>query len=219
MDVSPAELVALERATREGEPFLFTRDGDGTLRFACLQGARLVLGRAPGSEIEVAWDPRVSGVHAYLERRGRQWGLQDDGLSRNGTLVNGERLRGQRALRDGDVVQVGDTLLAVHDPQAEDIVATLEAPAVPAPRVSQAQRRVLVSLCRPFAGGRALRGPREQPADRRGPRAQPRRGEEPHAGAVRRVRVEDLPPNEKRTRLAERVLTSGVVRVEELGGG
>ena len=33
----------------------------------------------------------------------------DDGLSRNGTFVNGERLSGRRRLTDGDTLRFGGT--------------------------------------------------------------------------------------------------------------
>ena len=38
-------------------------------------------------------------MHAALERVGDAWALIDDGLSHNGTWVNGERLIGRRRLR------------------------------------------------------------------------------------------------------------------------
>ena len=40
---------------------------------------------------------------------GGDWVVCDDGLSHNGTFVNGERVRGRRRLRDGDVIAVGAT--------------------------------------------------------------------------------------------------------------
>lgn len=103
-------------AERRGMPFLFLRDGDGTQVIVSLEAERFVLGRAPGRDLEIPWDPRVSGVHACLERRGSRWVIQDDGLSRNGTFVEGERLHGQRTLRDGDVIQIGETRLGFRDP-------------------------------------------------------------------------------------------------------
>src|SRR5690606_18783024 len=63
-------------------------------------------------------DPKVSRVHARLVRQGEQWLIEDLG-SRNGTLVNGERLTERRALSFGDRVQLSpDTMLvfAREDP-------------------------------------------------------------------------------------------------------
>jgi pSer/pThr/pTyr-binding forkhead associated (FHA) protein len=202
-------------ADRRGAPFLFLRDGDGTQVVVPLVQERIVVGRAPGSDLQIAWDPRVSGVHAYLERRGSRWVIEDDGLSRNGTFVDGDRLRGQRTLRDGEVIQVGDTLLGFRDPKPEQVVATVATPTAATPEVSIAQRRVLVALCRPLAEGE---------------RSTPASNEEiarelvlslaaikSHLRALfERFGLEDLPQNEKRARLAERALEGGIVRASDL---
>ena len=55
------------------------------------------------------WDSEVSRLHAQLEPVGRDWIVVDDGLSRNGTFVNGERVNGRRRLRDGDRLVFGET--------------------------------------------------------------------------------------------------------------
>jgi hypothetical protein len=214
----PTELQALIVAERRGTPFLYLRDGEGAQLVMALEAERLLLGRAPGSDLEIAWDPRVSGVHAYLERRGARWVIEDDGLSRNGTLVGGERLHGQRTLRDGDVIQMGDTLLGFRDPGAEPVVATVATPTVASPDVSEAQRKVLVALCRPLASGE---------------RSMPATNDEiarelvlslaaikSHMRALfERFGLEDLPQNEKRVRLAERALAGGVVGASDLDEG
>ena len=38
------------------------------------------------------WDSEISRVHAALERIGDDWTVVDDGLSHNGTYLNGERV-------------------------------------------------------------------------------------------------------------------------------
>jgi pSer/pThr/pTyr-binding forkhead associated (FHA) protein len=216
-EASPSELQLLLRATRKGEPFVFLRDGDRVLRLFELDGEQIVIGRAPGSELEIAWDPRVSGVHAQLEQHGRKWVIEDDGLSRNGTFVNGERLRGQRTLRDGDLLQVGDTVIALRDPQlGPQVAATLAVPTVPAPRVSDAQRRVLVALCRPFRDAERFATPatNQEIADELTLSLDAVKS---HMRVLfARFGVEDRPPKEKRTRLVERALAGGVVRAEDL---
>jgi hypothetical protein len=209
--VSPSELQQLVRAERLRVPFLFLRDGEGTQRLVRLDEDRLVLGRMPGSDLEIAWDPRVSGVHAYLERRGVAWVLDDDGLSRNGTFVNGERLRGQRTLRDGDVISVGDTTLGYRQPDVTPVNATVTVPTAAPPEVSDAQRRVLVALCRPLTL-------RESVA----PATNERISEELFLslsavkGHLRvlfgRFGLDDAPQNQKRLLLAERALQSMAVR-------
>jgi transcriptional regulator with PAS, ATPase and Fis domain len=55
-------------------------------------------------------DPRVSSRHARLVRRGGSIFVEDV-ASRNGTRVNDAKVTGARELADGDVVQVGHTLL------------------------------------------------------------------------------------------------------------
>jgi hypothetical protein len=215
--IRPTELQELVVAERLRTPFLFLRDGEERLRVIALDRERLVLGRAPGTDVEIAWDPRVSGIHAYLERRGGRWVLEDDGLSRNGTFVSGERLHGQRILRDGDVVQVGATKLGYRDPGPSNIVATVVSASVEAPPVSEAQRRVLVELCRPMASeGRTVPATNHEIAERL---VLSLPAVKSHLRVLfERFRLEDLPQNQKRVQLAEQALESGVVRAVDLLG-
>jgi hypothetical protein len=217
-DVTATELRDLILAERDGEPFVFLRDGDGELRKFTLADDRALIGRSPKSEVEVAWDPRVSAVHASLERRGSRWMIEDDGLSRNGTLVDGERLRGQRTLRDGDVIQVGDTLLGFRDSGPDTIAATVTMVTLSPPEVSQGQRRVLNSLCRPFTdAARSTPATNEEIA----------RDLVVSVAAVKghlrvlydKFGLNQLGQNEKRARLAECAVASGVVRLSELRRG
>jgi class 3 adenylate cyclase len=66
--------------------------------------------------VHLASDPSVSLVHAELIPLGAHWLIGDDGLSRNGTFVNGERVSGRRRLRGGDIIRVGRTTLTFRDP-------------------------------------------------------------------------------------------------------
>ena len=70
-------------------------------------GDRLTIGRGEGVDLALDWDERVSRVHAELERVGETWALADDGLSRNGSYVNGKRVRGRRRLEEGDELRLG----------------------------------------------------------------------------------------------------------------
>jgi pSer/pThr/pTyr-binding forkhead associated (FHA) protein len=110
---TPAELQDRLRAEDRGRPFLVLRDGDDRQRLVDLDGVaeRLTLGRSTAADVTLPWDDRVSRVHAALERVGSAWAILDDGLSRNGTWVNGERVVGRRLLRDGDAIRVGDTVV------------------------------------------------------------------------------------------------------------
>ena len=113
---TPAELKERLEAARRGRPFLLYRDGDGAQRIVDLGDApeRLTVGRSATNALALRWDREVSRVHASLERLGEEWTLVDDGRSHNGSFVDGERVRGRRRLRDGDVVKVGDTELRVE---------------------------------------------------------------------------------------------------------
>jgi hypothetical protein len=214
LDVSAEELRGLVAAARAAQPFVFFRDGAGVQHVIALED-RLVLGRAPGSDLEISWDPRVSSIHAHLERRGPRWVIDDDGMSRNGTFVNGGRVRGKRTLKDGDVIQVGNTVLGFRDP-APRVAATVTAPTVPTPQVSAAQRRVLLALCRPLLED-----------DRGAPATNDEIAQElvlslPTVKGHLRVLfglfgLARTPQNQKRRQLAERALNSGVLVAPERG--
>src|SRR5713226_9024849 len=93
---SPAELRERIQADQRGDPYLLLRDSDGAQQILSLgdREAQLTVGRAPGCDVCLAWDLGVSRAHARLERLGQEdWMLIDDGLSHNGSIVNGERLR------------------------------------------------------------------------------------------------------------------------------
>jgi hypothetical protein len=213
--MSPTELQTLIGAERRGDPFVFLRDPDGAMQIITLRVDRLVIGRAPGSELEIAWDPRVSGVHAYLERRGVRWVIEDDGLSRNGTFINGDRLTGQRILRDGDVIAVGNTLLGFRDPEPARVQATVSVETAPAPEVSDAQRRVLVALCRPMAGDHpAAPATNDQIASELVLSLSAVKG---HLRVLfARFGLDEAPQNQKRLLLAERALATSTVRAADL---
>ena len=98
---SPAEVKARLDAERRGVPFLLYRDGDGAQVIVALDGP-VTVGRRPERDVALPWDTEVSRLHAQLEPVGSDWIVVDDGLSRNGTYVNGERVNGRRRLRDGD---------------------------------------------------------------------------------------------------------------------
>ncbi len=95
--------------------------------------------------------PRSRALHAELERIGEHWTVSDDGLSRNGTHVNGERVVGRRRLHDGDVVRFGRTAAIFRQPLQVDLTETeVASEVVDRASLSEAQRRVLLALCRPF---------------------------------------------------------------------
>ncbi|NDK30037.1 FHA domain-containing protein [Streptomyces sp. TR1341] len=66
---------------------------------------RLRIGRDPGNGLRLTHET-VSRVHAELSRQGGLWILRDLG-STNGTTVNGRRVIGAVAVREGDQVAFG----------------------------------------------------------------------------------------------------------------
>jgi pSer/pThr/pTyr-binding forkhead associated (FHA) protein len=153
--VSPVELSERMRAERLGRPFLLLRDGDGRQRIVDLGGPEraLSIGRDPSNDVALEWDSEISRTHALLERVGDAWTLVDDGLSRNGSFVDGYRVHGRRRLAPGDVIRVGRTVLAFAAGESDAVTgaAAETRPQEPPPELSPAQRRVLAALCRPLA--------------------------------------------------------------------
>jgi DNA-binding CsgD family transcriptional regulator len=217
---TPAELKERIEAERAGEPFLVYRDGQGRQRLAFLiEAAGLVtIGREHQVGIALDWDPHVSALHAELRAVGSQWLIVDDGLSRNGTYVNGERVAGRRRLRDRDEIRIGSTVLVFRRPRPRHAQSTaIAADWGTTPELSPAQRRVLVALCRPFGEGDAFARPatNQQIA------------EELHltVAAVKthlrilfqRFGLDELAQNEKRVELARRAFETGALSSGELG--
>jgi pSer/pThr/pTyr-binding forkhead associated (FHA) protein len=217
---APAELREQIHAERRGTPFLLYRDG-GDRQVILELGddrQRVTVGRRPTSDVPLGWDTEVSRLHAEIERLGTSWVLCDEGLSHNGTHVNGERVHGRRRLRDGDVLAIGDTLIAYCAPGEE---ATGTEPtrtaqhARSAVEVSPAQRRVLTALCRPYReSGYAAPASNRQIADELVVTI------DTVKGTLRQLfeafGVQELPQNQKRSALAMRALQSGVVNRRDL---
>jgi pSer/pThr/pTyr-binding forkhead associated (FHA) protein len=162
-------------------------------------------------------DDEVSALHAELERVGDTWTLLDDGLSRNGSFVNGRRVNGRRRLEDRDQMRFGRTEVEFRSPTARTIEATrTSSEELEVASLSDLQRRVLIALCRPLESGAAGGAPatNQQIAD------------EVHLsiGAVKahlralfeKFGVGDLPQNQKRTLLATRAVEAGAVLPRDL---
>jgi hypothetical protein len=215
--LSAAEHKAMLEAERRGEPFLAYRDGLGDLRFADLGGRdQVVIGRIAGNDVVLDWDPQVSRSHAQLERVGTDWTLADDGLSRNGSHVNGERILGRRRLTDGDIVRVGQTTI-VFRASAAGFESTIGAGTFPPVRLTDAERRVLVALCAPFGvEGGAAPAPATN-GEIAGALNLSRDGVKTHVRSLfTKLGVGDLPQYQKRTELARRALDRGLVTRAEL---
>jgi FHA domain len=153
---SPLELKERLDAERRGTPFLVLRDCSDRQLIVELTAERspITIGRQPTSDVALTWDDEVSRAHADVECIGDVWTVVDDGRSRNGSFVNGERVHGRRVLRSGDVVALGRTILTFVAPGSGGAGSTVVGGSRTPPPLSAAQRRVLVALCQPFAGAR-----------------------------------------------------------------
>ena len=211
----PRDRMRIREAERAGKPFLVMRDDGGEQRLVTLDdgAATLVVGRSEESDVPVPWDDRVSRTHAQLVRVGTRWYVEDDGLSRNGTWVNEERVTGRRPLGDGDVLRVGHTAVLVRIPsQGTSDPTRPESRFAPAAPLPPGQRRVLEALCRPCLapGGPHPPSSNEQIAG------------ELHLSVdavkahlrqlFRRFDIEHLPQIQKRTALVRIAIESGILR-------
>lgn len=77
-----------------------------------LQGDRMVMGRHPSCQI-VLDNAAVSRNHAQILERQGAWFLEDL-RSRNGTLLNGERVQGSAELKNGDEIRVCEVVLRFY---------------------------------------------------------------------------------------------------------
>lgn len=79
---------------------------DGRTKMYQLENERVGLGRSNVNELCFPEDSGLSRQHLYFEKSGEEWLLKDPG-SKNGTLLNGERLHGSKALKQGDRIHAG----------------------------------------------------------------------------------------------------------------
>ena len=209
-----AELKAQIEAERVGVPFLIYRDGSGGHRVLILDPGRdrLTLGRRPTADLPIHWDSEVSRLHAELVRKGDDWTLMDDGLSMNGSFVNGEPVGGHRRLCDGDAIRLGSTVLIFRSPKEQESQATAPSAQVrTVASLTDAQKRVLDALCRPFKESAAFVTPptNEQIAQELYLSVD---AVKKHLRALfEKFGVEHLPQNEKRARLVERAFAAGLI--------
>jgi hypothetical protein len=78
-----------------------------------LAGENTYIGRDLSNEVVID-DPEVSRRHACITRGPGGYSIKDMG-STNGTFVNGIRIADSQALRDGDIVGLGQIVLAFEE--------------------------------------------------------------------------------------------------------
>jgi FHA domain len=218
--LSATELKELLAAERAGCPVLAYRDQLGLLCLFVVSGPDQVsmLGRRTEADLSISWDREVSGLHAELQSLGGELTIADDGLSTNGTYVNGKRIRGRQRLRNGDRVRVGRTVLAYKTASATpafETIAAIDKPALL--ELTDGQRRVLVALCRPFLDGSSF----ATPATNQQIAAEVFLSIDAVKMHLRKLfgkfDLAELPQNQKRAKLAEYALQLGVVSQRDLG--
>lgn len=215
---TPAELRERIEAERAGTPFLVLRDGARRQRLLVLEPAtkRVTIGRGTGNDMALEWDTEVSRLHAELECLGGEWTVSDDGLSRNGSFLNGQRISGRHRLRDGDVLRVGRTRIAYRLPESADSRPTVAAGSRPElPQLSATQRAVLAALCRPYKDSELA-----TPATNQQIAGELFLSVDAVKAHLRTLfgyfGVQHLPQNQKRSYLAMRALQDGVVSRRDL---
>ncbi len=217
--VSAAELKTLLAAERTGQAVLIFRDQLGALCLFDVPAAdeTKTVGRRAETDLSIPWDGEVSGVHAVLQYIGGELAIVDDGLSTNGTFVNGQRISRRQRLRDSDRVRLGRTVLvyrAAAVTVAKETIAALNRSEVL--KLSDTQRRVLIALCRPFRDGTAFATPatNQEIASEVFLSVD---GVKMHLRALfAKFELGNLPQNQKRARLAECALQLGVVNTRDL---
>lgn len=203
----------------DGPRLRFT-DGDGRPQEIALspERHRVTIGRSAQADIALTWDNEVSRLHAAIEWMGTHWTIIDDGLSRNGTFVNADRITGRRRLHAGDRIRIGAVVLTYHEFNlSKDEETRLAAVTAPTARsLTETQRAVLIALCRPYKHGASFASPAANQAiaaelflsvD----------AIKTHLRALfAKFGVEDLPQNQKRVRLAELALQNGIISERDL---
>jgi hypothetical protein len=215
-----AELKAQIEAERTGRPFIAYRDAAGEHRLHQIDedATELWIGRGPQADLQLAWDAEASTLHVQIVVVRGACTLIDEGLSTNGSFVNGERVSGRRRLRDGDMLRIGRSGLLYRAPAEAGAETTLASAdnALTAAGVSPGQRRVLVELCRPFKDGAAFATPatNQQIADSLHLSVD---AVKTHLRALfEKFGVSELPQNQKRVALVERALQSGLIGERDL---
>lgn len=214
---SPAELKQRLEAEAAGWPFLIYRDATSQQILTLAEGTqRATVGRGGDVDIGLDFDENVSRLHAELERIGGQWTVSDDGLSRNGSFVNDHRVSGRRRLRDGDVMRFGSTLVEFKAPIGSAGSETAIAPDTLAPALSETQRKILIALCRPYREGSSF----ATPATNQEIGAEVFLSLDAVKGHLRalfaKFGIGDLPQNQKRARLVELTMQSGLISPRDL---
>ena len=172
----------------------------------------MTVGRRAERDVALAWDTEVSRLHAQLEPVGGDWIVVDDGLSRNGTYVNGERVNGRRRLRDGDRI-VSARRRCVPRARGREADSTA---AITRRRARRAAHARPSARCWSRCAARSRTRPTPTPATNKDIADEIYLSVDAVKAHLRvlfeRFGLDDLPQNQKRARLAAVALVNGVVK-------
>jgi hypothetical protein len=93
----------VEQGFRAGRELILTKD-------------EITIGRAEGCDVGLFGDNTVERTHARIERKNERYVLADAGTS-GGTFLNDQALKQPMALRDGDLIRVGKSVLRFGERQ------------------------------------------------------------------------------------------------------
>ncbi len=213
-ELAEGQAGAPPRAPEQGDVYLSHWNVLGEQRQWALPATETVvtIGRASSTDVCIDDDPQVSRVHATMQRIGGQWTITDDGLSSNGTHVNGRRIASRIRLRDRDVIRVGSTILTFCAPLQSTSVETIAGAELPAVRrLTDPQRLVLAALCRPYRDAHVY----APPATNQQIAAELCLSLDAVKTHLRvlyhKFGIEQLPQNQKRARLAELTVQMGLL--------
>ena len=215
---SAADLKSIIETERKGQPFLLWRNEEGAQQIFVLSERRhATIGRRSSNPVVLSGDSEVSRTHAELELIGEDWTVSDDGLSHNGTFVNGKRITQRHRLVDGDLLVFGRTVVEFRSPRESSTVATSSSSLLPTVRdLTETQRKILIALCRPYKAGDAY----ATPASNQQIASEVFLGVDAVKNHLRllfqRFEMAHLPQNQKRARLVEYAFQCGLVAERDL---
>ena len=205
------------RGSEPAQPYLSRWGAQAEQRRWPLEAVVVTIGREASADVVIDGDLLVSRLHSTLERVAGAWTIVDNGLSRNGTFVNGRRVSGRVQLHDRDQIRVGGTVLTFCAPAEIDGLHTLVGEPLPtAARLTPAQHAVLIALCRPYKDDRAYATPatNQQIA---GELCLSLDSVKTHLRTLfHKLGIDDLPQNQKRARLVEMAMRYGLVSTHDL---
>jgi pSer/pThr/pTyr-binding forkhead associated (FHA) protein len=122
--------------------YLYVEKGPGAGQLIPVKQGPLVIGRASACELRLQ-HPSISRRHAQLIRQGERFTLRDLG-SQNGTFVNRVKITGDKEIRLGDEISLGNALLKLRGQG----VGTTEQVAAQPPTPARQSKRERMSLPR-----------------------------------------------------------------------